>query len=108
MNILERLSAKHNYLVTLNTPINEAHVIKHVDYRHPVYDNKMTNAQKRWHEISAKQHTHFCGAYWFNGFHEDGVKKWLAGMPKFGGGYRYFGHYQYHSCHNRCTNQTAV
>lgn len=77
MNILERLSAKHNYLVTLNTPINEAHVIKHVDYRHPVYDNKMTNAQKRWHEISAKQHTHFCGAYWFNGFHEDGVKSGL-------------------------------
>lgn len=77
MNILERLSAKHNYLVTLNTPINEAHVIKHVDYRHPVYDNKMTNAQKRWHEISAKRHTHFCGAYWFNGFHEDGVKSGL-------------------------------
>lgn len=77
MNILERLTAKHNYLVTLNTPINEAHVIKHVDYRHPVYDNKMTNAQKRWHEISAKRHTHFCGAYWFNGFHEDGVKSGL-------------------------------
>lgn len=77
MNILERLSAKHNYLVTLNTPINEAHVIKRVDYRHPVYDNKMTEAQKRWHEISAKRHTHFCGAYWFNGFHEDGVKSGL-------------------------------
>ena len=77
MNILERLTAKHNYLVTLNTPINEAHVIKHVDYRHPVYDNKMTDAQKRWHEISAKRHTHFCGAYWFNGFHEDGVKSGL-------------------------------
>ena len=77
MNILERLSAKHNYLVTLNTPINEAHVIKRVDYRHPVYDNKMTDAQKRWHEISAKRHTHFCGAYWFNGFHEDGVKSGL-------------------------------
>ena len=77
MNILERLTAKHNYLVTLNTPINEAHVIKRVDYRHPVYDNKMTDAQKRWHEISAKRHTHFCGAYWFNGFHEDGVKSGL-------------------------------
>ena len=77
MNILERLSAKHNYLVTLNTPINEAHVIKRVDYRHPVYDNKMTDAQKRWHEISAKRHTHFCGTYWFNGFHEDGVKSGL-------------------------------
>lgn len=77
MNILERLTAKHNYLVTLNTPINEAHVIKLVDYRHPVYDNKMTDAQKRWHEISAKRHTHFCGAYWFNGFHEDGVKSGL-------------------------------
>lgn len=22
-------------------------------------------------------HTHFCGAYWFNGFHEDGVRSGL-------------------------------
>jgi predicted NAD/FAD-binding protein len=31
-------------------------------------------AQARWGEISgAERRTHFCGAYWGWGFHEDGV-----------------------------------
>jgi predicted NAD/FAD-binding protein len=78
MNILQRLNKRHNYLVTLNQDINPAHVIKQIDYEHPVYDKAMLQAQTRWQEISTMQsHTHFCGAYWFNGFHEDGVKSGL-------------------------------
>lgn len=78
MNILQRLNKRHNYLVTLNQDINPAHVIKQIDYEHPVYDKTMLQAQTRWQEIStAQSHTHFCGAYWFNGFHEDGVKSGL-------------------------------
>ena len=30
--------------------------------------------KQRWADISGKNHTHFCGAYWFYGFHEDGVR----------------------------------
>ena len=38
----------------------------------------MLEAQDKWANISGKeQHTHFCGAYWFNGFHEDGVRSGL-------------------------------
>ena len=38
----------------------------------------MTQAQTKWASISGKGlHTHFCGAYWFNGFHEDGVRSGL-------------------------------
>ena len=78
MNILQRLNKRHNYLVTLNQDINPAHVIKQIDYEHPVYDQAMIQAQTRWQEIStAQSHTHFCGAYWFNGFHEDGVRSGL-------------------------------
>ena len=33
-------------------------------------------AQQRWHEINGINNTWFCGAYWRNGFHEDGV--WSA------------------------------
>lgn len=79
MNILQRLTKQHNYLVTLNPatlndPIDEAQVIKRIDYSHPVFDQQMLAAQKQWSQISGSGlHTHFCGAYWFNGFHEDGV-----------------------------------
>lgn len=83
MNILQRLTKQHNYLVTLNpatlnNSIDEAHVIKRIDYSHPIYNNEMIDAQTQWSRISGSGlHTHFCGAYWFNGFHEDGVRSGL-------------------------------
>ena len=78
MNILQRLTKQHNYLVTLNHDIDEAHVIKRIDYSHPVFDQAMIAAQAQWSTISGNGlHTHFCGAYWFNGFHEDGVRSGL-------------------------------
>ena len=83
MNILQRLTKQHNYLVTLNpatlnNSIDEAQVIKQIDYSHPVYNNEMIEAQAQWLRISGSGlHTHFCGAYWFNGFHEDGVRSGL-------------------------------
>ena len=53
-------------------------MIKTIDYSHPVFDNPMIAAQERWAQISGNgSHSHFCGAYWFNGFHEDGVKSGL-------------------------------
>ncbi|ERL55799.1 NAD(P)/FAD-dependent oxidoreductase [Psychrobacter aquaticus] len=78
MNILQRLTKNHNYLVTLNQDINDKQVIKSIDYSHPVFDQAMIAAQTKWTSISGNGlHTHFCGAYWFNGFHEDGVRSGL-------------------------------
>lgn len=78
MNILQRLTRQHNYLVTLNHEIDAAQVIKTIDYSHPVFDKPMIEAQKKWSTVSnSGLHTHFCGAYWFNGFHEDGVRSGL-------------------------------
>ena len=78
MNILQRLTKKHNYLVTLNHEIDDKQIVKSIDYSHPVFDLKMIEAQTKWSSISgAGLHTHFCGAYWFNGFHEDGVRSGL-------------------------------
>ncbi|WP_367110979.1 NAD(P)/FAD-dependent oxidoreductase [uncultured Psychrobacter sp.] len=88
MNILQRLTKAHNYLVTLNpatlntpTPnnsIDDAQIIKSIDYSHPIFDKQMVAAQHDWAKISGTGlHTHFCGAYWFNGFHEDGVRSGL-------------------------------
>ncbi|WP_367109876.1 NAD(P)/FAD-dependent oxidoreductase [uncultured Psychrobacter sp.] len=88
MNILQRLTKSHNYLVTLNpatlntaTPnnsIDDAQIIKSIDYSHPIFDKQIVAAQHDWAKISGTGlHTHFCGAYWFNGFHEDGVRSGL-------------------------------
>ena len=77
MNILQRLQTAHTYLVTLNQKIDDDYVIDEFHYSHPVFNTAMIEAQKRWHEISGVDRIHYCGAYWFNGFHEDGVKSGL-------------------------------
>ena len=77
MNILQRLSKKHTYLVTLNQQISDEYVLKKFTYRHPIFSLEAIKAQANWHKVSGYNRTHFCGAYWFNGFHEDGVKSGL-------------------------------
>ena len=77
MNILQGLTKKYDYLVTLNQKIPEEHVLQRFTYKHPVYSIAALHAQQRWQEISGQNNSHFCGAYWFNGFHEDGVKSAL-------------------------------
>ncbi len=85
MNILQRLKSKAPLLVTLNHTkhINPAHVIKRLTYHHPVYTTEGTKAQARHHEISGVNRTAYCGAYWRNGFHEDGVVSALAALEHF-------------------------
>jgi predicted NAD/FAD-binding protein len=85
MNILQRLKSKAPLLVTLNHTkhINPAHVIKRLTYHHPVYTTEGTKAQARHHEISGVNRTAYCGAYWRNGFHEDGVVSALTALAHF-------------------------
>jgi predicted NAD/FAD-binding protein len=75
MNNLQRLRAEREYLVTLNRgeAIDPAKVLRRFEYDHPVYTAAGVAAQARHAEISGVRHTHYCGAYWGWGFHEDGV-----------------------------------
>ena len=75
MNILQGHTCDEQFLVSLNCEhhIDPAKVLKKLKYRHPVYSVQSTHAQARHSEISGVRGTHFCGAYWANGFHEDGV-----------------------------------
>jgi uncharacterized protein len=76
MNKLQRLSADRPYLVTLNRSeaIDPEKAIARREYDHPVYTAAGVAAQARHAEISdAARRTHYCGAYWGWGFHEDGV-----------------------------------
>ncbi len=78
MNILQGLQARETYCVTLNqsSDIDEQRIIGVYHYDHPVFTMAGMDAQARWHQINGVQRTWFCGAYWRNGFHEDGV--WSA------------------------------
>ena len=75
MNTLQRLSSKHELCVTLNrsAAIDPAKVIATIPYAHPVFTGEGWRAQARHVEISGVNRTHYCGAYWRWGFHEDGV-----------------------------------
>jgi uncharacterized protein len=79
MNSLQRLRANREYLVTLNRSgaIDPAKVLRRLVYDHPVYTREGIRAQRRYAEIGGVRRTHYCGAYWGWGFHEDGVRSAL-------------------------------
>jgi predicted NAD/FAD-binding protein len=78
MNRLQALTSDCRFLVTLNRSdvIDPEKVIDRFVYSHPVYTRAGVAAQRRWAEISGRNRTHYCGAYWRWGFHEDGI--WSA------------------------------
>ena len=78
MNNLQRLDAERDYFVTLNAGdrIAPDAVIERNRYDHPQITPASVAAQRRWGEISGRRRTHYCGAYWGWGFHEDGC--WSA------------------------------
>ena len=86
MNTLQSLSAEREFCVTLNRTeeIDPRQVIRRISYAHPVYTATGVNAQARFAEISAVNRTHYCGAYWGWGFHEDGVVSALRVAERFG------------------------
>ncbi|MGO9961430.1 MAG: NAD(P)/FAD-dependent oxidoreductase [Solirubrobacteraceae bacterium] len=86
MNRLQSLRAERELCVTLNRTeaIDPAHVIRTIPYAHPVYTAAGLRAQARVDEIDGRNRTHFCGAYWGSGFHEDGVVSGLRVGERFG------------------------
>jgi predicted NAD/FAD-binding protein len=85
MNILQNIQSTEPLLVTLNHTdfINPAKVIKRLKYHHPLYTIAGANAQARHAEISGHNLTGYAGAYWRNGFHEDGVFSALEALKHF-------------------------
>ncbi len=86
MNRLQSLRADRELCVTLNRAeaIDPAKVIRRIPYAHPVYTAAGVRARARRAEISGRNRTHYCGAYWGWGFHEDGVVSGLAVAERFG------------------------
>jgi len=86
MNILQGLNSPTTFCVSLNqsAAIDPSKVLARYTYAHPQYSLGAVAAQGRWQELQGAQHSFYCGAYWANGFHEDGVVSALRVAQAFG------------------------
>jgi predicted NAD/FAD-binding protein len=86
MNNLQRLDARRRYFLTLNREeaIDPGKVLRRFAYDHPVYTAAGVAAQHRRAEVSGVRRTHYCGAWWGWGFHEDGVLSGLRACEEIG------------------------
>jgi predicted NAD/FAD-binding protein len=76
INRLQNLKSEKEYFVSLNEIDKIDKVIERISYEHPQFDKAAIVAQSLREEISGVNNTFFAGAYWRNGFHEDGL--WSA------------------------------
>lgn len=86
MNILQHIQHRQTFSVTLNDTdsISERRIISRHKYAHPVFTTNRSVMQRRHSELIRNNRTSFCGAYWGNGFHEDGVASALSVCRQFG------------------------
>jgi len=91
LNRLQRLRCSHQVLATLNRSeaINPNLILARFTFSHPVFTRAAVRAQQRFEEISGKNRTFYCGAYWFYGFHEDGVRSGLRVVNQIEGDQRW-------------------
>jgi len=86
MNILQSIAAPEEFCVSLNLAkaINPDKIHRQYIYHHPVYNPESLNARESHDQISGVNRTHFAGAYWGYGFHEDGVRSAVQVCKHFG------------------------
>ena len=86
MNLLQGIDAPVTFCVSLNQTalIDPTQIVARFDYAHPQYSLAAVAAQAREAELQGRQHSFYCGAYWANGFHEDGVNSALRVGEHFG------------------------
>lgn len=75
MNSLQNLDCKQQYFVSLNAEhdVDPQTILGQYSYEHPIFTTERARVQQRHAELINVNHTSFAGAYWRNGFHEDGV-----------------------------------
>jgi predicted NAD/FAD-binding protein len=86
MSGLQGIEAPEIFCVTLNQTdaIDPARVLGVYHYAHPVFSLPGMAARARRHDICGVRHTHYAGAYWYNGFHEDGLNSALDVCQRMG------------------------
>jgi predicted NAD/FAD-binding protein len=85
MNILQGLDAPETFCVTLNATerIRPETIIARMTYHHPLFTLDGITAQMQHRAIDGTRRTYYCGAWWRNGFHEDGMVSALDAVRHF-------------------------
>lgn len=89
MNILQGITAPQTFCVTLNAtqPIDSDKILGRYVYHHPQFSLKSLEAQSARLRLNGQNRSWYCGAWSYNGFHEDGIRSGLdvvAGMEQAG------------------------
>jgi len=90
MNNLQKLDTSTDIFVTLNPPRMPDPDTTHgtFSYDHPVFDSRAASARERLWHLQGRRRTWFCGSYFGDGFHEDGIQSGLAVAEQLGGVHR--------------------
>ena len=86
MSMLQNIKSKDTYCVTLNESetIDPSKVIARFNYSHPIFTAQRESYQRLHDKMIRHSRISYCGAYWRNGFHEDGVVSALNVCRRFG------------------------
>ncbi|MGD8252554.1 MAG: FAD-dependent oxidoreductase, partial [Desulfobacterales bacterium] len=86
MNRLQRLTARHDYCVTLNPSrsIPRERTVFDIGLTHPIFTFDAIDSQKRLPQLNGRGRTYFCGSYFGYGFHEDAVRSAVQVAEAFG------------------------
>lgn len=87
MNRLQDLDPSLPLFVSLNPlmPPADGTVHARFTYTHPMFDSRAAAAQRGLWSLQGQQRTWFCGSYFGDGFHEDGLQAGLAVAEALGG-----------------------
>jgi uncharacterized protein len=83
LNRLQGLDATRDYCVTLNEDIPQEQVLDRFTYQHPLFTPETLRAQAELPRLGGGV-THYAGAYFGNGFHEDGLASGVAAARALG------------------------
>ncbi|MCH6257248.1 FAD-dependent oxidoreductase [Puniceicoccaceae bacterium K14] len=75
MNSLQKIDSQRNYFVSIDYEGSLASESIHWQtmYTHPLFDTHAIKAQPQLHALNENGRIKFCGSYFRNGFHEDGL-----------------------------------
>ena len=84
MNLLQGMEHDETFLVSLNCEnrIDSDKIIRSIEYHHPIFSQRRREIQTQHDQLIDYEGISYCGAYWGNGFHEDGVASGIRVVDK--------------------------
>lgn len=83
LNRLQAIEDERDFCVTLNEHVDDEHVIARFSYTHPLFTVDALRAQRELPSLGGGR-TVYAGAYFGNGFHEDGLASGVAAAARLG------------------------